>query len=177
MFYNCENLENIYGMNNVDSIGEYCFAGTKIKKFCAPSLRTFGGYGYAFDKCQNLEELVLGKIENVTGYSIGDCPNLRNIYIGTELKTIGSTRFFEKFRGKLYIFSDKLSTVYYREAYDKTYTEYGQTKTWHYPAQYGIPPSVEAIYVASPERYQSLLGKFYNMKPMLSFKESKIVIC
>ena len=174
MFYNCENLENIYGMNNVDSIGEYCFAGTKIKKFCAPSLRTFGGYGYAFDKCQNLEELVLGKIENVTGYSIGDCPNLRNIYIGTELKTIGSTRFFEKFRGKLYIFSNKLSTVLYQEAYDKTYTEYGQTKTWHYPAQYGIPPSVEAIYVASPERYQSLLGKFYNMKPMLSFKESTV---
>lgn len=170
----CKNLENIYGMNNVDSIGEYCFAGTKIKKFCAPSLRTFGGYGYAFDKCQNLEELVLGKIENVTGYWIGDCPNLRNIYIGTELKIIGSTRFFEKFRGKLYIFSDKLSTVYYREAYDKTYTEYGQTKTWHYPAEYGIPPSVEAIYVASPERYQSLLGKFYNMKPMLSFKESTV---
>lgn len=170
----CKNLENIYGMNNVDSIGEYCFAGTKIKKFCAPSLRTFGGYGYAFDKCQNLEELVLGKIENVTGYWIGDCPNLRNIYIGTELKTIGSTRFFEKFRGKLYIFSDKLSTVLYQEAYDKTYTEYGQTKTWHYPAQYGIPPSVEAIYVASPERYQSLLGKFYNMKPMLSFKESTV---
>lgn len=168
----CKNLENIYGMNNVDSIGAHCFAGTKIKKFCAPSLRTFGGYGYAFDKCQNLEELVLGKIENVSGYWIGDCPNLRNIYIGTELKTIGSTSFFEKFRGKLYIFSDKLSTVYYREAYDKTYTEYGQTKTWHYPAEYGIPPSVEAIYVASPERYQSLLGKFYNMKPMLSFEES-----
>ena len=93
----CKNLENIYGMNNVDSIGDHCFAGTKIKKFCAPSLRTFGGYGYAFDKCQNLEELVLGKIENVTGYWIGDCPNLRNIYIGTELKTIGSTSFFEKF--------------------------------------------------------------------------------
>ncbi len=169
----CKNLENIYGMNHVDSIGAYCFAGTKIKKFCAPSLRTFGGYGYAFDKCQNLEELVLGKIVNVSGYWwIGDCPNLRNIYIGTELKTIGGESFFENFRGKLYIFSDKLSKVYYQEAYDKTYTEYGQTKTWHYPAQYGIPPSVEAIYVASPERYQSLLGKFYNMKPMLSFEES-----
>lgn len=169
----CKNLENIYGMNNVDSIGAYCFAGTKIKKFCAPSLRTFGGYGYAFNKCQNLEELVLGKIVNVSGYWwIGDCPNLRNIYIGTELKTIGGESFFENFRGKLYIFSDKLSKVYYQEAYDKTYTEYGQTKTWHYPAQYGIPPSVEAIYVASPERYQSLLGKFYNMKPMLSFEES-----
>ena len=95
----CKNLENIYGMNNVDSIGDHCFAGTKIKKFCAPSLRTFGGYGYAFDKCQNLEELVLGKIVNVSGYWwIGDCPNLRNIYIGTELKTIGGESFFENFR-------------------------------------------------------------------------------
>lgn len=95
----CKNLENIYGMNHVDSIGAYCFAGTKIKKFCAPSLRTFGGYGYAFDKCQNLEELVLGKIVNVSGYWwIGDCPNLRNIYIGTELKTIGGESFFPQIR-------------------------------------------------------------------------------
>lgn len=90
-FRDCENLEHVYGMNKVDSIGEQSFVGTKIKKFCAPSLRTFGKYGYAFDKCQNLEEIVLGKIEDVTDYHIGDCPNLRNIYIGTELRKIGST--------------------------------------------------------------------------------------
>lgn len=173
-FRDCENLEHVYGMNKVDSIGESSFAGTKIKKFCAPSLRTFGKYGYAFDKCQNLEEIVLGKIEDVTDYYIGDCPNLRKIYIGTELRRIGSTRFFEKFRGKLYIFSDKLSEVYYKEAYDYTYTEYGQTFTRHWPAEYGIPSTVEAVYVANPERYQSLLGKFYNVKPMLAFKESVV---
>lgn len=173
-FRDCENLEHVYGMNKVDSIGEQSFAGTKIKKFCAPSLRTFGKYGYAFDKCQNLEEIVLGKIEDVTDYHIGDCPNLRNIYIGTELRKIGSTWFFEKFRGKLYIFSDKLSEVYYKEAYDHNYTKYGQTFTTHYPAEYGIPSTVEAVYVANPERYQSLLGKFYNVKPMLAFKESVV---
>lgn len=173
-FRDCENLEHVYGMNKVDSIGESSFAGTKIKKFCAPSLRTFGKYGYAFDKCQNLEEIVLGKIEDVTDYHIGDCPNLRNIYIGTELRKIGSTWFFEKFRGKLYIFSDKLSEVYYKEAYDHNYTKYGQTFTTHYPAEYGIPSTVEAVYVANPERYQSLLGKFYNVKPMLAFKESVV---
>lgn len=173
-FRDCENLEHVYGMNKVDSIGELSFAGTKIKKFCAPSLRTFGEYGYAFDKCQNLEEIVLGKIEDVTNYCIGDCPNLRNIYIGTELRKIGSKRFFENFRGKLYIFSDKLSEVYYKEAYDHNYTQYGQSFTTHYPAEYGIPSTVEAVYVANPERYQSLLGKFYNVKPMLSFKESVV---
>lgn len=173
-FRDCENLEHVYGMNKVDSIGEQSFVGTKIKKFCAPSLRTFGKYGYAFDKCQNLEEIVLGKIEDVTDYHIGDCPNLRNIYIGTELRKIGSTWFFEKFRGKLYIFSDKLSEVYYKEAYDHNYTKYGQTFTTHYPAEYGIPSTVEAVYVANPERYQSLLGKFYNVKPMLAFKESVV---
>ena len=173
-FRDCENLEHVYGMNKVDSIGDHSFAGTKIKKFCAPSLRTFGEYGYAFDKCQNLEEIVLGKIEDVTDYHIGDCPNLRNIYIGTELRKIGSTWFFEKFRGKLYIFSDKLSEVYYKEAYDHNYTKYGQTFTTHYPAEYGIPSTVEAVYVANPERYQSLLGKFYNVKPMLAFKESVV---
>lgn len=173
-FRDCENLEHVYGMNKVDSIGELSFAGTKIKKFCAPSLRTFEENGFAFDKCQNLEEIVLGKIENVTNYYIGDCPNLRNIYIGTELRRIGSTRFFENFRGKLYIFSDKLSEVYYKEAYDHNYTQYGQSFTTHYPAEYGIPSTVEAVYVANPERYQSLLGKFYNVKPMLSFKESVV---
>lgn len=173
-FRDCENLEYVYGMNKVDSIGEQSFVGTKIKKFCAPSLRTFGEYGYAFDKCQNLEEIVLGKIEDVTDYRIGDCPNLRKIYIGTELRRIGSTRFFENFRGKLYIFSDKLSEVYYKEAYDHNYTQYGQSFTTHYPAEYGIPSTVEAVYVANPERYQSLLGKFYNVKPMLSFKESVV---
>lgn len=173
-FRDCENLEHVYGMNQVDSIGDHSFVGTKIKKFCAPSLRTFGEYGYAFDKCQNLEEIVLGKIEDVTDYHIGDCPNLRNIYIGTELRKIGSTWFFEKFRGKLYIFSDKLSEVYYKEAYDHNYTKYGQTFTTHYPAEYGIPSTVEAVYVANPERYQSLLGKFYNVKPMLAFKESVV---
>lgn len=173
-FRDCENLEHVYGMNKVDSIGEQSFVGTKIKKFCAHSLRTFGKDGYAFDKCQNLEEIVLGKIEDVTDYRIGDCPNLRKIYIGTELRRIGSTRFFEKFRGKLYIFSDKLSEVYYKEAYDHNYTQYGQSFTTHYPAEYGIPSTVEAVYVANPERYQSLLGKFYNVKPMLSFKESVV---
>lgn len=173
-FRDCENLEHVYGMNKVDSIGEQSFVGTKIKKFCAPSLRTFGKDGYAFDKCQNLEETVLGKIEDVTDYRIGDCPNLRKIYIGTELRRIGSTRFFENFRGKLYIFSDKLSEVYYKEAYDHNYTQYGQSFTTHYPAEYGIPSTVEAVYVANPERYQSLLGKFYNVKPMLSFKESVV---
>lgn len=173
-FRDCENLEHVYGMNKVDSIGEQSFVGTKIKKFCAPSLRTFGKDGYAFDKCQNLEEIVLGKIEDVTDYRIGDCPNLRKIYIGTELRRIGSTRFFENFRGKLYIFSDKLSEVYYKEAYDHNYTQYGQSFTTHYPAEYGIPSTVEAVYVANPERYQSLLGKFYNVKPMLSFKESVV---
>lgn len=173
-FRDCENLEHVYGMNKVDSIGELSFAGTKIKKFCAPSLRTFEENGFAFDKCQNLEEIVLGKIEDVTNYYIGDCPNLRKIYIGTELRRIGSTRFFENFRGKLYIFSDKLSEVYYKEAYDHNYTQYGQSFTTHYPAEYGIPSTVEAVYVANPERYQSLLGKFYNVKPMLSFKESVV---
>lgn len=173
-FRDCENLEHVYGMNKVDSIGEQSFVGTKIKKFCAHSLRTFGKDGYAFDKCQNLEEIVLGKIEDVTDYRIGDCPNLRKIYIGTELRRIGSTRFFENFRGKLYIFSDKLSEVYYKEAYDHNYTQYGQSFTTHYPAEYGIPSTVEAVYVANPERYQSLLGKFYNVKPMLSFKESVV---
>ena len=173
-FRDCENLEHVYGMNKVDSIGYYSFAGTKIKKFCAPSLRTFGENGYAFNKCQNLEEIVLGKIEDVTDYWIGDCPNLRKIYIGTELRRIGSKWFFENFRGKLYIFSDKLSEVYYKEAYDYTYTEYGQTFTRHWPAEYGIPSTVEAVYVANPERYQSLLGKFYNVKPMLAFKESVV---
>lgn len=173
-FRDCENLEHVYGMNKVDSIGEQSFVGTKIKKFCAPSLRTFGEHGFAFDKCQNLEEIVLGKIEDVTNYYIGDCPNLRNIYIGTELRKIGSTWFFENFRGKLYIFSDKLSEVYYKEAYDHNYTQYGQSFTTHYPAEYGIPSTVEAVYVANPERYQSLLGKFYNVKPMLSFKESVV---
>ena len=173
-FRDCENLEHVYGMNKVDSIGELSFAGTKIKKFCAPSLRTFEENGFAFDKCQNLDEIVLGKIEDVTDYWIGDCPNLRNIYIGTELRRIGSTSFFENFRGKLYIFSDKLSEVYYKEAYDHNYTQYGQSFTTHYPAEYGIPSTVEAVYVANPERYQSLLGKFYNVKPMLSFKESVV---
>lgn len=34
-FRDCENLEHVYGMNKVDSIGEQSFVGTKIKKFCA----------------------------------------------------------------------------------------------------------------------------------------------
>lgn len=181
LFYKCTKLENISGMKNVEAIGEEAFYNCiNLKKFIIENnVKKIGDrllYG-----CTNLETLIIGDgIEklggNYGGIIIEGCSRLKNIYIGKGIKEIGRQAFCSDYgstswtklniaNANIYLFSDNLSSNY-------TYTITGTYGNGNVNG--GIPTNANAIYVANPERYETLLGKYYNLKPLLTFKESSL---
>lgn len=61
-----------------------------------------------------------------------------------------------------YFISDEVSSNYYYDVNNGMYY-YG-----------GLPRDIKVLYVVNPERYQTLFGKDYNLKPMLVFNESSL---
>lgn len=166
MFYECVGLESIYGMRNVESIGisdQYdsvrgCFAGcTSLKSFIIGNKVTAIGKSL-FWGCTSLETLVIGDgIEDISGNSLIYGCNLKRIYLGKNIRKLGMNSLGNCIIQKVYLFSDVLTEAFYNNS-----------------TQNAIPTSVEAIYVANPKRYETLLGNHYNLRELLTFNESSL---
>lgn len=171
LFYGCEGLENVYGMNNVESIGKQVSSYntikgtfgncTSLKKFVIGNkVKSLGSC--LFSGCTSLETLVIGDgIEEISYLNIISGCNLKTLYLGKNIKSIGKEAFASKPSiQKIYLFSDVLTSVYYDTINGTSYT--------------AIPLTVEAIYVANPQRYEILLGKNYNLRPLMTFNDASV---
>lgn len=176
LFYNCEKLEHVYGMQNISQIGDYVFHGTAIKKITIGDKVTTIGNNI-LSNCSALENVIIGNgIQDFTGKTILYNSNkIKNIFIGKGLKSFGANCFCSGYGGtshnttqsslsnaSVFLFSDEVSSNYYYDVNNGMYY-FG-----------GLPRDVKVLYVINPERYQTLFGKDYNLKPMFVFNETTL---
>lgn len=169
LFYCCKNLEYLYGMRNVKTIDDYVFAYTNIKKGVIGNNVSSIGRD-VFSNCVSMTEAYIGdSIQELNGNMLFyGCTNLKKLYIGKGIKKIGRQGLCDESfsdsgplaNAKIFIFSNELT---YNYKYDYENRKFR-----------GIPLDVAAIYVVNPDNYQTLLGTEYNLKPMLSFKDSSL---
>ena len=159
----CPMLEEISGMKNVTTLGGDAFYNcTSLKHFVVGDKVTSLGSS-VFSGCTSLESIVLGNgIEKLDNGIMYNCNNLKNLYLGKAIKQINTALSNSLSNANVYLFSDQLSSIYI----------YVNSKTGEVTG--GIPTDVKAVYVANPERYETLLGKYYNVKPMLTFNENSL---
>ena len=162
LFYNCSALKNVYGMENVEEIGESCFQGcTNLIHFVIGNKVTKFGQ-YLFSGCTSLETLVVGDgIKGINSSLIYGC-NLKALYLGKNITIIDRNAFGSTAKiQRIYLFSDVLTSVYH----------YIGTGTYQ---DHAIPLTVEAIYVANPQRYETLLSDYYNLRPLMTFNDASV---
>lgn len=165
--YKCPMLRQVLGMQNVTTLGENAFYEcTSLKNFVVRDNVTSIG-SRLLCGCTSLENLIIGNgVEKIEGsIIIYGCNKLKNVYLGKGLRQIGGSDFCDKgvlSNANVYLFSDQLSEMYI----------YINSKNGAVTG--GIPTDVKAVYVANPERYETLLGKYYNVKPMLVFNENSL---
>ena len=159
----CPMLEEISGMKNVTTLGGDAFYNcTSLKHFVVGDKVTSLGSS-VFSGCTSLESIVLGNgIEKLDNGIMYNCNNSKNLYLGKAIKQINTALSNSLSNANVYLFSDQLSSIYI----------YVNSKTGEVTG--GIPTDVKAVYVANPERYETLLGKYYNVKPMLTFNENSL---
>lgn len=164
MFNHNTNLTNLDGCKNIEKLGSYCLHETGIKYFNGTNVKTIGIA--SISSCPNIETVVLGKIEDLTNTYFYSSPNLKAVYLGNELRSLGKNAFYNGteggFSGKVYIFSNKLSSFYTNTSSD------GKT------VSYAIPVTAETIYLPNTERLEGLIGATHNLKPLIEFKESEV---
>lgn len=174
LFENCEALEKIYGMKNTTTIGKWAFSGTAFKEFIIGNEVTDIGNGI-LSCCPRLEKVIIGNgIQDLNGVISGS-NKIKNLYIGKGLKSFGKNCVCGGYGGtspnttqsplsnaNVFLFSDEVSSNYYYDVNNGMYY-FG-----------GLPRDIKVLYVVNPERYQTLFGKDYNLKPILVFNESSL---
>lgn len=145
-FAHCANLQHVYGMGNVQSVGSEAFSYcSKLKTLVIPNNVTSIGKDVTYGG-DTKDMVAFGDgITDIADQHI----RAKNLYLGSGLKTIGYNSVSSV--GKIYLFSDVLTTL----------------------TSNAIPTKTDAVYVANPERYETLLGTF-NLKPLLMFYETPI---
>lgn len=146
-----KNLE-ILGKDNASYTFSEC---TNLKQFIVENKVTTIA-PYTFYKCTALETLVIGNsvTELKNGTIISKCTNIQNLYLGNSITTLHTNCLGQKVPN-VYLFSDKLSSVYKNTSSGKYCIE------------------TDVIYVNNPERYEALLADF-NVKPLLTFNETSV---
>ena len=90
-FYDCYNLREIEGLENIKNVGNFCFTNTRIKKF---NLKNMESVGYAaFRECSELEYINLGKISKISSSMLSGCRKLVNFAIPDGITEIGDNAF------------------------------------------------------------------------------------
>ena len=171
LFRNCEALEKIYGMKNTTTIGQSAFKRTALKEFIIGNKVTDIGNGI-LSYCPRLEKAIIGNGIQDLKEVIDGSNKIKNLYIGKGLKSFAKCCLCGSYGGRygeasplananVYLFSDEVSSNYFYDSDGQDYTG-------------GLPRDIKVLYVVNPERYQTLLGKDYNLKPMLVFNESSL---
>ena len=90
----CSNITEITLGSNVETIGSYAFAYTKVKKINLPEgLKVIGDF--AFVLCSNLTTLTIPESVNAIGKSAFEgCSNLSTINIPASIQYMGERSFF-----------------------------------------------------------------------------------
>ena len=79
--------------DNVTSIGEYAFRGTKIVSLTIENAVTSIGNS-AFAACSNLNSVIVGNaVTSISSYAFSSCTSLTSVTLGNSVATIGSSAF------------------------------------------------------------------------------------
>ena len=158
-------------MKNTTTIGQSAFRRTALKEFIIGNKVTDIGNGI-LSCCPRLEKAIIGNGIQDLKEVIDGSNKIKNLYIGKGLKSFAKCCLCGSYGGRygeasplanvnVYLFSDEVSSNYFYDSDGQHYTG-------------GLPRDIKVLYVVNPERYQTLFGKDYNLKPMLVFNESSL---
>lgn len=113
-FYKCENLSELYYIDEIVDIGDYAFFGCSSLSDLSElrDLETIGNS--AFGSCSALSELNLVPSENLTSIgndAFANCKNLKEVSLPENLTTLGKRAFANCHELKVDIYSKKLTTI------------------------------------------------------------------
>lgn len=114
-FYKCENLSELYYIDEIVDIGDYAFFGCSSLSDISElrNLETIGNS--AFGSCTGLTELNLMPSENLTSIgndAFANCKLLKTVYLPKNLTTLGKRAFANCHAlNEIEVFSEKLTTI------------------------------------------------------------------
>ncbi len=86
-------IEEIKLGENIESIGRFAFAGSKIKSIFIPS-KVKDIAESAFSQCNELSSIVFAEgLKTIDRYTFAHCKNLKSVHLPNSLTTIGSSAF------------------------------------------------------------------------------------
>ena len=92
-FKGCRSLRKIYGFDNIQSLGEYSFAGTGLKQITLSEKIISIGAG-AFQDCQRLQSVEYHcSVDKLSASLFSDCKNLEKVRISNDVFIIGTEAF------------------------------------------------------------------------------------
>ena len=97
-FKYCEKYIGEVILNNVESIGSYCFENSGIKKLTISSENIKTISNYAFSKCKKLKDIILSdSITFINAGAFEECEGIENdIYLPLNLSKLGKNSFANK---------------------------------------------------------------------------------
>ena len=135
-FYNCPNLEAVYGPNTSEDNRSIIFGDTYrllavkkgLKQFVVPDNVKNIGY-CAFAECQELETITMGdQVEVIDGYAFAFSPSLKSVTLSANFRSTNNGY-------NLFLNSDNLEEVYFRslvppDYYDSQMSEFPKLKMY-----------------------------------------------